>query len=1146
MTLSGQGHYELDSTRCMSAKVHLITFTITPAAAVLVCGLVTTMPAHPEQPEEVHNVSPAMNSVKTEPADSRIAETERLSQEISALEAAGKYREALPIARRKVELNTSIHGANDPITAGSLNELGELLFEAGDLHGARTQLERALVLRQETLGPRHPETAESLNDLGLVEGELDDLPAAREHFEQALAIREETLGPKHPETAESLSNLGMALQYLGELAAAKPYFERALSIREEVLGAIDPETAASLDNLGYLLQEMSDLGTAKRYYERALAIRQQTLGREHPETAVSLDSMGTVLQYMGDARAAKPYFEQALAIRLQALGVQHELTIASLNNLGHVLQDLGDLPAAQSYYEQALANNLILVGPKNRNTAANYDNLGFVNQDMGNLAVAKSYRERALAIYLENLGPKHPDTAISLSNVGTLLQVMGDLEAARPYFERALAIDEEALGPTHRETAVVLNNTGFLLNAMGQPAAARPYFERALAIREEILGPKHPSTAASLDSLGSCLQAAGDLAAAKPYYERALAIREEVLGPKHPDVALSLISLGSWHQAAGDLAAAKNFYERSLAILMQSSMPAKTAMVESNYSSLLGEMGRRPQAILFGKQAVNRLQRMRAGLAGLEGALQQSFLKSKEKIYRSLADLLIEEGRLPEAQQVLAMLKEQEYFDFVRRDVTEDPRATEASYFGIEQTFHAEYEQLIEGLAANGQALASLKKKAKYGLSADEETQMTALAANVDKGQAAFDDYLKRLAGAFAEKDSEKVAALSAMNLSSARALQRTLQELGPGVVLIHYVMSEDELHLILTTSGAQLVRHSPIGEVALNQLTAEFREVLQNPKREPYTLGKTLYGHLIAPLEGDLKAAQAHTLLVYLDGALRYLPLAALYDGEHFLAERFAPVVFTAAAQDKLKDRPPIEARLAGLGLTQAREGFAPLPAVAMELERIVRRGPEDTDGVVPGEIELDEAFTPQAMQRVLLRGYPFMHIASHFRFSPGGNENDSFLLLGDGTHLSLAELNSSLYEFKGLDLLTLSACETGLGVRANGEEVEGFGVLAQKKGAASVMATLWSVVDESTGLFMQEFYRLLAEQPELNKAEALRQVQTMFLSANQGSANPADGSRGLKLQAGDRPGRFEIDPNNPYRHPYFWAPFILMGNWL
>jgi CHAT domain-containing protein len=469
------------------------------------------------------------------------------------------------------------------------------------------------------------------------------------------------------------------------------------------------------------------------------------------------------------------------------------------------------------------------------------------------------------------------------------------------------------------------------------------------------------------------------------------------------------------------------------------------------------------------------------------------------------------------------MLKEQEYFDFVRRDASEDPRTSEASYFGIESEFHREYEQLIEGLAAKGQALAALKKKAQYGLSADEEKQMAALAADVDKGQTAFTDYLKRLASAFSQTDAEQIEELAEKNLATARALQGTLEELGPGVVLIHYVMSQDELHLILTTPGTQLVRRSLISEFALNQLINEYRSVLQNPRREPFTLGRTLYEHLISPLEADLKSAEAHTLLVYLDGALRYLPLAALYDGEHFLSERFAPVVFTAAAQDKLKDRPPVAARLTGLGLTQAHEDFAALPAVAMELEQIVRRDTGDADGVLPGEIYLDKAFTPRAMQQSLLRGYPLMHIASHFRFSAGGNENDSFLLLGDGTHLSLAELNSSLYEFKQLDLLTLSACETGLGVRANGEEVEGFGVLAQKKGAASVLATLWPVVDTSTGIFMQEFYRLLAEQPELNKAEALRRVQTMFIARNSRSA-----------------------ADKRYRHPFFWAPFILMGNWL
>jgi len=179
------------------------------------------------------------------------------------------------------------------------------------------------------------------------------------------------------------------------------------------------------------------------------------------------------------------------------------------------------------------------------------------------------------------------------------------------------------------------------------------------------------------------------------------------------------------------------------------------------------------------------------------------------------------------------------------------------------------------------------------------------------------------------------------------------------------------------------------------------------------------------------------------------------------------------------------------------------------------VRRGPNDPDGVVPGVIYLDEAFTGNTMLRVLDENFQALHIASHFVFKPG-TERDSFLLLGDGSTLSLAQINDEDLDFNDVDLLTLSACETAVGgANANGREIEGFGSLAQRQGAKAVLATLWSVEDESTGRFMQNMYRFRQEKI-LTKAESVQMAQIEFIRSRK------------------------------YGHPFYWAPFILMGNYL
>jgi CHAT domain-containing protein len=229
----------------------------------------------------------------------------------------------------------------------------------------------------------------------------------------------------------------------------------------------------------------------------------------------------------------------------------------------------------------------------------------------------------------------------------------------------------------------------------------------------------------------------------------------------------------------------------------------------------------------------------------------------------------------------------------------------------------------------------------------------------------------------------------------------------------------------------------------------------------------------------------------------------------------------------------------------------WAPLPAVPVELDEIVRAGDSDGEGILPGSVELDENFTPATFSEALESNPAVVHIASHFNFTTG-TDADSYLLMGGGNKLTLADFKTGNYPLGSVDLLTLSACQTALGdtQRRNGREVEGFGALAQNQGAASVMATLWSVADGSTGLFMREFYRR-RQADHLTKAEAMREVQMAFIS---GDLRPDTAPVALRGAIRELPSsasvpkaaRYTPPANAPFAHPFFWAPFILMGNWL
>lgn len=203
----------------------------------------------------------------------------------------------------------------------------------------------------------------------------------------------------------------------------------------------------------------------------------------------------------------------------------------------------------------------------------------------------------------------------------------------------------------------------------------------------------------------------------------------------------------------------------------------------------------------------------------------------------------------------------------------------------------------------------------------------------------------------------------------------------------------------------------------------------------------------------------------------------------------------------------------------------------------------------VLRGKVFLNEDFTELQLKTALRpRKHSIVHIASHFAFKPG-DKTESQLLIGGGSYLTPARLFVPPNVFAGVDLLVLSACETAVGGRdAEGREIESFGVLAQGAGASAVMATLWNVADSSTKELMIDFYRRRI-QSHMNKAEALRRAQLAFLKGD-GKHETATSTERTSARAGNKKEKgtmplFVADPNAKYSHPYYWAPFILIGNW-
>ena len=342
-----------------------------------------------------------------------------------------------------------------------------------------------------------------------------------------------------------------------------------------------------------------------------------------------------------------------------------------------------------------------------------------------------------------------------------------------------------------------------------------------------------------------------------------------------------------------------------------------------------------------------------------------------------------------------------------------------------------------------------------------------------------------------------------------------------------------------------------------------QFWALLQSDKYDPRPLGRELYKLIFQQLEKELPK-DTKTILWSMDGNLRYVPMAALHDGKQYLVERFNHVNFTRADRERMTRAATQNWTAVGFGTSAAhtvelmghKVPLAALPGVTEELQFLFKQ--QNPSGLFEGETLQDASFTRAAMLAALKQKRPLVHIASHFAFQ-AGDEQRSFLLLGDGSAFTLAEMKQQEKLFAGVELLTLSACNTAAQqTGANGREIDAFAELAQRLGANAVLATLWAVADSSTPWLMREFYQLRQKQA-LNKAEALRLAQLALL---QGRAKPSpakkEGPReqvsvGSKSQTradiifvdAKNAVPFKKDLSRPFAHPYYWSTFILIGNW-
>jgi CHAT domain-containing protein/tetratricopeptide (TPR) repeat protein len=921
---------------------------------------------------------------------------------------------------------------------------------------------------------------------------------------KAIQVQDEAIQVK------ALNNLGNAYISSDKAEKSFEYLERALAMarkREK-----ENEIAAILRNLGYAYKNLNQIEKAIDFYQQSKLIYKKLNNKF--EVRLTLRLMGFAFRSDSKYAEAAKVWEEALPLAVDLKNKDDVATDAM--DLGETYGLLKRFDEGRKYIELAIS-----VAVEAKNKGLERDALYKMGVLLWTLREYKS-KENTESVYLETIQFYERSLAIS--------QSLGDKDSERDIYSRLVwpHLDLKQYAKAEFCAAKSLSLARELKNRKGE----------ALALTA--LGAIHMKFSSKMDI--ALLRNAGDrnFTKAIEYYEQALPIMREIKDRYGERSILEYI--GAAYFFSSQYAKGIKIFEQTLMIARELKDRSRESTSLNNLMYAWRQLDNPQLAIFYGKQSVNAKQEVRGELVGINREFQAGFLEQNERTYRYLADLLINQGRLPEAQQVLGLLKEEEYFDFVRRD-NKDAASLKgrSEYTRKEADWEKRFSEITGKLTALGVEYNGLL--AKPALLPEEERRRDQLQRDLVVANQAFQGFLQQLATDLGKPETEKVIP------EVSKSLRRTLRDLGANAVALYTLVTDEKYVVIVVTPRVEVAREYKIAAADLNRLVLDFREAIQNPNLDPRPLAKKLYDVLIAPIANDLQGANAETLMWSLDGVLRYVPMAALYDGEKYLVERYKNVVITLASMDSLKDQPRTNWTGLGLGVSKPHSGFAPLSAVPDELKEIIKESTSVSagKGVLPGQVMLDEAFTKETMEAGLRRRPAMVHIASHFRFQPG-NEADSYLLLGNGRHLSLAEINSAVDLFDGVELLTLSACDTAMsGAGANGKEVESFGVLAQRQGAKAVMASLWPVADRSTKEFMKTFYQQREAKPGTLKAEALRQAQLALLFGKVNATSSEQSKRGptIEVSGQTKPIPFKKDAALPYAHPYFWAPFILIGNW-
>ena len=939
---------------------------------------------------------------------------------------------------------------------------------------------------------------------------LQDGPrAALPQYERALALYREA-GDQQGETT-ALRCIGVCHRRLGEFQTALKHLEAVLS-RTRELGQRQAE-AETLNNLGLVHWELGEYGRAIDHLERSIAIARE-VGDVRTQGA-SLNNLSLVYDEQGDYERSLKQYERALELHRQNDDIEAESY--TLGNIGGVHLLLGRYRQAMDYYRRALAISEKL-GSK-PSMSMDLGNLGHCQLGLGQTEEALATYDRALGLAREAGLPK--EEADWLKGEAAALVHLGRYDEALTRHREALTTYEAA--GLKRELTESLNELGMLHVLLGDLGTGETSFRRALVVAREIGYP-----------LGVTLNlmALGDIEWRRHRFEPAAALYRQTFDraqatDHRAEMAAGLIQLALTHRDLGQTAEALEEAARGLEI--SRSIGARMLEAQGHYAlaqvkgtrgevdaalrhyasgaEILGplgdpelgwrlaygearaleSLGRREAAVAAYRRAVTVIEAVRSQLH--QERFRAGYIDDKYQVYVDLVRLLIEMGRVEEAFVVSERLRARSHLDLLNR--AEPP---------VKSAAQREQEQELRGRVR--QLQRALQDESSRSRPEQRQEALTLFSRELAEAERSYQNLLDDL------RSSEPAyAAARSLAAPSADEVRRALP---PRTALIEYVIAEQAVAVFVLTSDTLRAKTVPVRRLDLQAKVELVRDLVARKAGDQWRRpAGSLAATLIAPVAEAGWLEGIDTLYLVPHGILHYLPFALLPrvvgDTQRLLVEDFV-LAYLPSAAGLVKQRPGRVSEATLLALAPGRSG---LEHAQQEVRSISRFFPR-SHLIFEGPRATEASFKAES------GSFSVLHLATHGQFNKLNPLLSWLVLEPGGTEDGRLEVHEVLALRLAADLITLSACETALGSGYFAEVPAGDDFVGLTRaflfaGSASVLASLWEVNDRSTLDLMEIFYRRLREG---NKAAPLATAQREM------------------LRSGGR-----------YAHPYFWAPFTLVG---